>query len=215
MAKPGAYKLVNLAEWPRAGLFDLFRDYQKPHYAITSRLDISALIARHGRDKSFSTYRACLYAIGTAIHAVPELKMRFRGDEVRQYDHVRLSVTVPNKRGSYNYAYLSFEPDYPTFDKATDTILKEVAEQSELGANDGVQDDLVFCSCVPWIDYTSISNVIARQDDSIPRVNWGRFSEKPGGDWDMAMTLEVHHALVDGAQVAAYLEAVQETLSSF
>ena len=32
--------------------------------------------------------------------------------------------------------------------------------------------------------------------------------------WDMAMTLEVHHALVDGAQVGAYFGAVQDALKA-
>ena len=50
-------------------------------------------------------------------------------------------------------------------------------------------------------------------DDCIPRVSWGKFVERDGR-WDMAMTLEVHHALVDGAQVGAYFTAVQEALDA-
>lgn len=215
MADTGAFKLIEFFDWPRAGLFHLFREFQRPHFAITSRLDITALKARHAQDKSFSTYHACLYAISEGIHAVPELKMRFRGDEVRQYDQVELSVTVPNTKGSFNYAYLSYESDFLAFDKMSEAIISQVAQQTELGANDGVKDDLVYCSCIPWIDYTSISNVIPGPEDCIPRVAWGRFTEKQGGSWDMAMTLEVHHSMADGEHAAAFFTKVQEALSSF
>ena len=64
---------------------------------------------------------------------------------------------------------------------------------------------------MPWLDYTSINNALPGPDDCIPRVSWGKFVDQ-GRRWDMAMTLEVHHALVDGAQVGAYFAAVQAAL---
>ena len=70
-------RIVDLAKWPRADQFRFFSTYEKPHYAVTSRIDITRLIGR--KAAGISAYRACLYAIGAGIHAVPELRMRFRG----------------------------------------------------------------------------------------------------------------------------------------
>lgn len=86
-----------------------------------------------------------------------------------------------------------------------------VAAGGVLSANSGARDDLAYLSCMPWLDYTAINNALPGPDDCIPRVTWGKFVEH-NGRWDMAMTLEVHHALVDGAQVGAFFAAVQRAL---
>ena len=205
------YQIVNLETWPRAAQFHLFRTYDRPHYATTTRLDVTHLMAQ--KDKSVSTYRACLYAIGAGLHAVPELCMRFRGDQVVRHDLTTLSMTVPTDTGSFGYAYVPFRPDFPAFDAQAKALIAQVARGGVLDANNGERDDLAYLSCMPWLDYTAINNALPGPDDCIPRVTWGKIVQT-SARWKMAMTLEVHHALVDGAQVGAYFAAVQEVLDT-
>ena len=204
------YRNIDLATWPRAAPFRFFRSYQQPHYATTTRLDVTHLMAR--KADGVSPYRACLYAIGAGLHAVPELCMRFRGDQVVIHDMITLSMTVPTDAGSFGYAYVPFMADFGAFDAQAKTLINEAARGGVLQANKGERDDLAYLSCMPWLDYTAINNALPGPDDCIPRVTWGKIVERDGR-WDMAMTLEVHHALVDGAQVGAYFEAVQTALS--
>lgn len=201
---------VDLETWPRADQFRFFRRYQRPHYAVTSRLDITRLMTL-SKPAGVSAYRACLYAIGAGIHGVPELLMRFRGEAVVRHDAVELSMTVPTKAGSFNYAYVPYDADFPTFDARCAALIAAAAENPVLDANAGERDDLAYMSCLPWLDFTAINNAMPGPEDCIPRVSWGRFVDH-GRRWDMAMTLEVHHALVDGAQVGAYFAEVQAAL---
>lgn len=205
------YRLVDLATWPRAAQFHLFKTYQNPHYATTVRLDVTHLMAR--KASGVSAYRACLYAIGAGIHAVPELCMRFVNDQVVQHDMISLSMTVPTKAGSFGYAYVPFESDFAKFDTQADDLIAAVAAGQALAPNTGERDDLAYLSCMPWLDYSSINNALPGPHDCIPRITWGKFVQN-GSRWDMAMTLEVHHALVDGAQVSAYFAAVQRALDA-
>lgn len=202
---------VDLATWPRAAQFHWFRAYDRPHYATTVRLDITALKACAG-SAGFSPYRACLHAIGSGLHAVPELLMRFRGDRVVAHDRLALSMTVPTRAGSFNYAYVPFQPAFDAFDTAAATIIARAAETGTLDANSDARDDVAYLSCMPWLDYTSLNNAMPGPDDCIPRVSWGKFVQEADGRWRMAMTLEVHHALVDGEQVGAYFAATQAAL---
>ena len=204
------YHIIDLATWPRAAQFHLFRSYQQPHYATTTRLDVTHVMAR--KAAGVSPYRACLYAIGAGLHAVPELRMRFRDDVVLAHDMVTLSMTVPTKAGSFGYAYVPFLADFASFDMQAKILIDQVANGGVLHANTGERDDLAYLSCMPWLDYTAINNALPGPDDCIPRVSWGKIVAKDGR-WDMAMTLEVHHALVDGAQVGAYFDAVQAALT--
>ncbi|PXW68986.1 chloramphenicol O-acetyltransferase type A [Loktanella sp. PT4BL] len=205
------YTLVDLQTWPRAAQFRLFRTYRQPHYATTTRMDVTHLMQR--KADGISPYRASLYAIGAGLHAVPELCMRFRGDTVVAHDMVTLSMTVPTDAGSFGYAYVPYVADFDTFETQAAALIGEVAKGGVLQANSGERDDLAYLSCMPWLDYTAINNALPGPDDCIPRVTWGKFVERDGR-WDMAMTLEVHHALVDGAQVGAFFAAVQGALTT-
>ena len=203
---------VDLATWPRAAQFRFFRTYDRPHYAVTSRLDVTAVMAR--KATGLSPYRACLHAIGVGIHAVPELCMRFRGENVVRHDMITLSMTVPTQAGAFGYAYVPFVADFTSFDLQAKALIDRTAAGADLAPNDGERDDLAYLSCMPWLDYTAINNALPGPQDCIPRVTWGRIVDH-GGRFDMAMTLEVHHALVDGAQVGAYFAAVQDALRAF
>mgnify|MGYP000076639697 CR=1 FL=1 len=206
-----AEREIDLATWPRAETFRYFRTFQRPHYAITSRIDVTRLVTEL-KPAGVSAYRACIYAIGAGIHAVPELRMRFRGDTVVEHDRVDLSMTVPLPDGSYAYGYVPFEPDLKVFDPLCENEIAAAAERGGLGANEGFRDDVAYLSCLPWLDFTGLTHVMPGPDECIPRVSWGRFSEDGNGRHTVAMTVEVHHSLVDGRHLGLFFGAVQQAV---
>lgn len=202
--------LVDLETWPRAAQFRWFRSYGRPHYATTSRLDVTHLVGRREND-GVSFYRASLFAIGQGLHAVPELLMRFRSETVVRHNNVSLSMPVPTPAGSFSYAYVPYVPDFVAFDTQAKAIIAKTSLYDDLNPVGTDKDAVAFLSCMPWLDYNSIDNAMPHKDDCIPRITWGKYV--PERDrWRMAMTLEVHHALVDGAQVGAFFSAVQAVL---
>lgn len=203
---------VDLSTWPRAEAFHYYKTYARPHFAVTSRLDVTDLMTRL-KPAGTSAYRASLFAIGAGIHAVPELCMRFRGDRVIRHDTVELTMSVPTHAGSFGFAYVPFDPSFATFDATAKALIEEVAQGTAFDANTGPRDDLAYLSCMPWLDYTSLSNALPGPNDCIPRVGWGKITEA-SNRWSMPMTLEVHHALADGAHVGAYFAAVQAALDA-
>ncbi len=204
--------LVDLTTWPRAEQFELFRTYDRPHFSVTSRLDMTDVMERL-KPVGVSPYRASLYAIGAGLHAVPELMMRFRGDTVVRHDAVELSMTVPTQAGSFAFAYVPFATDFTAFDIQASALIEAAAQGRGLAANKaGERDDLAYLSCMPWLDYTSLNNAMPGPLDCIPRIGWGKIV-RVGEHWSMPMTLEVHHALAEGAHVGAYFEGVQTALN--
>lgn len=208
-----AERKIDLATWPRAEAFRLFRSYQRPQYAITSRVDVTRLVDEL-KPAGISAYRACIYAIGAGIHAVPELMTRFRGDVVVEHDGVDLSMTVPLPDGSYGYGYVPFDPDWKVFDPLCEKEIAEAAERGALGANEGFRDDVAYLSCLPWLDFTGLTNAMQGPDECIPRVSWGRFTDDGNGRHTVAMTTEVHHALVDGRHLGLFFDAVQQAVDN-
>jgi chloramphenicol O-acetyltransferase type A len=66
-------------------------------------------------------------------------------------------------------------------------------------------DDIVFHSVLPWLRFTSFTNALPGKNDSIPRIVFGR-CVREGGRMKMPVSVEVHHALVDGIDVARFFE---------
>ena len=203
---------VDLDTWPRADQFRFFRTFDRPHYATTVRMDVTRLMATR-KEMGLSPFRHTIWAIGQGLHAVPELCMRFKGDVVTRYDRLKLSPTIPLDNGDFRYTYMTFDPDRATFDAHAKEKIAEVRAGAPLNANDGSIADVAYLSCLPWLDYTALDNALPGPDDCIPRTSWGKIVPK-GDGFDMAMTLQVHHALVDGLQVAQFFEATQDALKS-
>lgn len=206
-------KRINLATWPRADQFRFFRGYDRPHYATTVRLDVTKLMDARA-SSGVSPFRHTIWAVGKGLHAVPELCMRFKGDAVTQYRRLLLSPTVPLENGDFRYTYIAWNPDRARFDGHAEEKIAEVREGAPLNANDGTIEDVAYLSCMPWLDYTSLDNALPGPDDCIPRITWGKIVEKAQGH-EMAMTLQVHHALVDGRQVGAFFQATEAALGEF
>ena len=202
---------VDLATWDRAAQYHWFRGYERPHYAITTRIDASHLM--RCKRPGFSVFRACLWAIGAGLHAVPALRMRFdRSGTVTLFDRLDLSPTIALESGDFRYTYIGWQPDAAAFDAEAAEKIAAVRQGQPLGAND-TRQDVAYLSCVPWMDYTSLDNALPGADDCIPRVGWGKIVPKAGGH-DMALTLQVHHALVDGRDCATCFAAVQTALDA-
>jgi chloramphenicol O-acetyltransferase type A len=49
--------------------------------------------------------------------------------------------------------------------------------------------------------------------DSIPRIAWGKYFEE-NGKIKLPLSVQVHHALVDGLHVGQYFNAIQEILDN-
>ena len=73
--------------------------------------------------------------------------------------------------------------------------------------------DLIHYSTLPWISFTSFSH--ARnwgKEDSVPKIVFGKATER-NGQWLLPVSVEVHHALMDGLHVGRYLEKLQHSFA--
>ena len=207
-----AERVIDRASWPRDPAFRLFRGYARPHHVLVTRLDVTRLVTEL-KPQGVSPFRGCLYAFGAGLHAVPELRQRFRGETVVEHDRLTLSPTISLKDGAFGFGYIPFDPDWPAFDAAARTEIEAVRAGAGRKPVTGEADDFAFLSCLPWLDFTGLTNALPHADDCIPRISWGRFVED-GQRITCAAAIEVHHAMADGAHVAAFFAASQAALDA-
>lgn len=204
---------IDLATWPRAETFRFFRTFAQPHFAITARLDVSGLMASKA-EHGTNLFRACLWGLGAGFNAEPELRTRFRADTVVCHDVIDLSPTISMPDGGFRFGYLPWSPDWPTFDTDAAARIGDVRAGGALDPNTDPLNAVAYLSCVPWCDFTSLSNALPGPDDCVPRAAWGKIVPN-GAGWDMAVSIELHHAIADGRHAGAFLEAAGAALSTF
>lgn len=206
---------IDLATWPRREALALFRKFQKPQYSITARIDVTHILARKAAEPGFSGYLACLHAAGAGLHAVPELACRIRGDRVVQHHRLRLSPTLQFPDGRLGFSYLDWQPDFAIFAPLARAEIDRVLALGQMEPGIEGDDAVAFLSCQPWLDFTAFDNPVFDADESIPRVCWGRYTPGGGGRWSVAVALQVHHGLLDGAHVAQFFAAMQAAADQF
>jgi chloramphenicol O-acetyltransferase type A len=132
------------------------------------------------------------------------------------HDALGVGVTVLRDDESFRFCYLD---DAPTFDAFAGAAADVLAAARAAPADAPLEpqadrDDLLHGTVLPWLPFTSITH--ARRlpaADSVPKVAFGKF-ERRGDRVDMPVSLEVHHALVDGLHVGRFFERFTALLAA-
>jgi chloramphenicol O-acetyltransferase type A len=76
------------------------------------------------------------------------------------------------------------------------------------------RDDLIHYSVIPWIAFTSFTHAKKYNTrDSIPKIVFGKYCDDSGVA-KMPVSVEVHHALMDGIHVGEFFEIFQKHLQN-
>ncbi|MDH3402102.1 MAG: chloramphenicol acetyltransferase [Acidobacteriota bacterium] len=202
---------LEISRWARRRHFEFFKGFEQPFFNVCTDLDVGALVARtRGEGRSF--FLAVLYLSLRAANEVPELKVRIRGDEVVEHPVVHGGSTVMREDETFGFGYFDYDPRFDAFERTGRAVL-EAARRSRTLDDQPERDDLIYYSVLPWIAFTSFAH--ARRcpaKGSIPRIVLGKRHERRAGEWRLAISVEVHHALVDGLHVARFLDGFQGLL---
>lgn len=206
------YRPIDLERWPRREHFTYFSAMADPYVGVTAQVDITDFLAacRAGELPFFLSF---LYCAGRAANAVPQLRQRIVGGAPVEFDSCDTSHTVIREDGTYSYCRLDCMQPFAQYLPAA------LALQEEARAHGGLDDgedavSLLFISTLPWVRYTAIRQPVPMPADSNPRLTWGRFEERDG-QATMPVTLLANHALVDGAHIGAFFQALERETGAF
>lgn len=206
----GAY--IDLERWSRAEHFRLFRGYAQPHFSVTADVDVTTLRARCSAPGGPSFFLATLFLSLQAANAVPAFRLRLRGERVWRHDVVDAGSTVLRPDDTFTFATYPWTARFADFAAAGEAeTTRRRAAPGLLDGGDG--DELIHYSVLPWVAFTSFTNALPGPDESCPKIVFGRFTER-GGRWVMPVSVQVHHALVDGIDVGRFFEGFQQRLDA-
>ncbi len=201
---------INLQTWPRRQYFELFSQFDHPHFNMCANVDLTTFLpfVRNGKI-SFSV--ALIYVISRASNAIPEFRHRIRSGGVVEHDLVNPSVTILVDDDLFSFCTITYSVDFSEFAAAAARTISHVKDYPTL-KNDPDQDDLLYMTAIPWVSFTSFMHPMQLHPaDSIPRYAWGKFTED-GKHVKMPLSVQGHHALMDGIHMARFYTRVQDYL---
>ncbi|MFN4213961.1 tetratricopeptide repeat protein [Exiguobacterium sp.] len=199
-------KRIQMETWPRKKHYEFFKSFDAPHFNVTANVDVTKLHTL-AKTSGQSFFKLFLYGAVKTANEIPELRYRMRGDEVVEHDVVHPSFTVMMDEDVFNFCTVSYKETFSQFVEDVTARMEEAKQHVYVG--DEESDDLLYITSVPWVSFTSISHPTHDQrHDSVPRIAWGKFM--PSGDrLTMPLSVQAHHALVDGVHVGRYYERLQ------
>lgn len=201
---------LDLERWPRRATFEFFRGYDKPYFNICAPLEVGPLEDFVRATPGTSFFLAYLYLSLRTANELEPFRYRLSGGQVLVHDRIHAGTTILLDEDRFDFAYLDYDEDFGRFQAAAREVMARArASGGRMEARDD-HTDLIHYSAVPWVSFTSISH--ARnwgREDSVPKIVFGKVSGQ-NGQRLMPVSVEVHHALMDGLHVGRYLERLQQ-----
>jgi chloramphenicol O-acetyltransferase type A len=204
---------IDTRNWARRDAFDFFRGFDNPYFNVCTRLDAAALKAAVAETGVGSFTLAYHFIALRLANQIEPFRYRLQGDRVLVLPEIHGGATVLRDDDSFAFAYMDHHIDYGAF-CAQATAAIDAAKSRAAGFDPRVGDEaMVHFTTLPWIHFSSFSH--ARnwgRQDSVPKISFGRADAEGARLW-LPLSVEVHHALMDGVHVGRYVQAFEAALS--
>jgi chloramphenicol O-acetyltransferase type A len=203
-------RTIDMQTWSRREHYNRFVTYDHPHFNMCANVDLTTfypVLKQHGISFNIAT----VYILTRAANAIPEFRYRIRAGKVIEHEIVHPGSTILTNEDLFTFCFFDYIEDFLVFaSRATETIAY-VKEHPTLAGKPG-RDDLLFMTAIPWVSFTSFMHPMhLNPADSVPRFAWGKFFEE-GEFLKMPLSVQGHHALMDGVHMGKYYTEVQDYL---
>ena len=203
-------RTIDMQTWSRRHHFRVFSSFNHPHFSMCVNVDVSAFypfVKRHG----YSFTAAMVYVISRTSNAIPEFKQRIRGDQVVEHEIVDPRFSLLIDKDLFTFCAVEYAEDFSEFAVRAAKSISYVKAHPDLEGNPE-EDDVLYMSPIPWVSFTSFSHPMQfHPADSVPRFAWGKYFQE-SNTWKMPLSVQGHHAVMDGIHMGRYYEMVQDYL---
>lgn len=203
---------IDLESWSRKEHFDVFKNWDYPHFSLCVNVSLETFYS-FIKQKGISFNIAIVYLITRAANAVPEFRYRIRDEKPIEHEIIHPSSTILGKDDVFSFCTLEYYEDFSKFSMRASNKIAQVQKRPRLLKEDQNRDDLIFLTAIPWVSFTSIMHPLKLNPaDSVPRFSWGKYFED-GKDLKMPLSVQAHHAVMDGVHVGRFYTEVQAYLN--
>lgn len=200
-------KVVDMDKWKRKEHFNFFKAFDYPHFNLCANVDITAFLG-YIKEKKYPFFLSSVYATYKVANHIKEFRYRIRGEQVIEHEYVDPAVTIMNDDGVFNFCTIPYEHTLSAFLQAGQQEIDKAKKNISI-ADEEERDDLIYMTSIPWVSFTNIMHPIHMNPvDSVPRIAWGKYFTD-GDKVMLPLSIQAHHALMDGVHVGLYYEQIQ------
>jgi chloramphenicol O-acetyltransferase type A len=205
-------RIIDLDSWPRRDHYKLFNGFDAPHFNMCANLDITVFYAAL-KKQGVSFTVGLVYLIARVANEIPEFRLRIHGEQVVEYDVVHPSCTILIDEERFSFCKFTYSPTLAEFAPHAVERIAYVKENLTLD-EETEEDNLLFMSAIPWVSFTSFMHPVHLSPaDSVPRFAYGKYFQQ-GDRRLIPLSVQGHHAVMDGLHMGRYYQRFQEYLDT-
>lgn len=205
--------LLDLENWNRKEHFEHFSKMEEPFFGVTVEIDCTKAYqtAKNLKTSFFIFY---LHKTLVAVNSVENFKYRIAENQIYINDRVDASATIGRKDDTFGFSLIEYNPDFKIFEKNAHAEIDRIQNTTGLFTRSFDDDNVIHFSAIPWLNFTSISHARSYSyPDSCPKISFGKMMTSSTGKKTMAMSVHVHHGLMDGLHVGQFADLFQEVMN--
>ena len=203
-------RYIDLQTWPRREHFKIYKDFDLPHFSLCANVDLTSFYPAV-KQGSYPVTTAIVYVLARVANSISEFRYRIRAGQVIEHDVVHPSMTILTRDDLFSFCTFNYFENFQEFAARAAERIDYIQKHPTLEDEPG-QDNLLFMTSIPWVSFTGLMHPIHLQpSDSVPRIAWGKFFDDSGSK-KMPLSVQVHHALMDGIHVGKFYSEVQNIL---
>ena len=201
--------------------FDLennpFINFLSSRYTMSARVNVENLWIK-SKEQDLSFFVMSLGALMNALNDVPEMRRRIIDGKVIEFESLDAVCPIMDKEETvfkeiriegpqrfYNILkWHDYVVDYQL------NVLEGVDKAFDLDTMERDKINIANFSCIPWVDFDSITNATAAGNAIQPLITWGKVNE----NYEMTVSITVSHIFVNGLELAKFYKNAQENFDS-
>ncbi len=206
-------RYLDVTTWARRDLFEFFIGFDKPYFNICTNVDVTRLMELLRHRPGTSVTLAYHYFALRVANEIEPFRYRLRDGRVLVHDVIHGGTTVLQPNESFTFAYFNFDQDFEKFMLEAQRSV-DIVKQGNSPFEPRADDAAIHFTALPWVAFTSFSHARNwKTEDSVPKIAFGKFVKEATRTL-LPISVEVHHALVDGVHVGRFINRLEEALAN-
>ena len=202
---------LNLETWNRKEHFLFFKQMEEPFFGVTITVDCTKAYEK-AKEMGVSFFTYYLHKTLVAVNSIEPFRYRIIDNEVYIFDRIDVSSTILREDKTFGFSQIEYAEDIKQFAENTKNEIARIQSTTGLITRE-YSENIIHFSALPWINFTSFSHARSfTWPDSCPKISFGKMMEE-NGKKTMAMSVHVHHGLMDGYHVGEFLTFFQDLMN--
>lgn len=207
-------QIIEPQNWKRSKQFEFFKDFDQPFFNITAQVDVTKLL-HYCKEHGKSFFLNNLFWVVQTVNEIEEFRMRITADQqIAVFENIDVGSTLLYDDNTFGFGVFEYSKKLIEFEQRGEQTIQETLLSKSFEPK-VEKNDIVHCSVLPWVNFTAVSHAKKLGiNDSIPKLVFGQYTLQ-NNRYVMPVSVDVHHALMDGYHVGRFFYIYQNFLDNF